>query len=208
MWLGLRGGHEAWNEKKPKIRGSTGGASSVQGRKETVAQTDSGRSSAHRRLYLPACARHQFQLCPARLGGLWSSLLSWTPPSEHLWLSGVALDSPNIKLFLQEDRCRMPFFLLFLACLMSALVVRSSCHVIQLESIHIELSPRFLSVCHMWSCKQAGGEEEDEEQMLSKEEQQVPIKSTLQGCRQSWAFRSNRVNTFDHKWKHFVTFTH
>ena len=125
MWLGLRGGHEAWNEKKPKIRGSTGGASSVQGRRETVAQTDSGRSSAQRRLYLPACARHQFQLCPARLGGLWSSLLSWTSPSEHLWLSGVALDSPNIKPFLQEDRCRMPFFLLFLACLMSALVVRS-----------------------------------------------------------------------------------
>ena len=97
----------------------------MQGRKETVAQTDSGRSSAHRRLYLPASARHQFQLCPARLGGLSSSLFSWTPPSEHLWLSGVALDSPNIKPFLQEDRCRMPFFLLFLACLMSALVVRS-----------------------------------------------------------------------------------
>ena len=70
MWLGLRGGYEASNDllqKKPKIRGSTGGASSVQGRKETVAQTDSGRSSAQRRLYLPASARHQFQLCPARL---------------------------------------------------------------------------------------------------------------------------------------------
>ena len=153
----------------------------MQGRKETVAQTDSGRSSAHRRLYLAASARHQFQLCPARLGVLWSSLLSWTPPSGHLWLSGVALDSPNNKPFLQEVRCRMPFFLLFLACLLSALVVRSHSCFFQLESkrwIIIDNS-RFLSVCHMWSCKQAGGEEEDEEQMLSKEEQQVPIKPTL-----------------------------
>merc|ERR1712177_172340 len=92
----------------------------------------------------------------ARLEGLSSSLLSWTSPSGHLWLSGVALDSPNNKPFLQEVRCRMPFFLLFLACLMSALVVR------------------FLNVCHMWSCKQAV-EEEDEKQMLSSEEQQVII---------------------------------
>ena len=56
----------------------------------------------------------------------------------------------------------------------------------------------------MWSWKQAGGEEEDEEQMLSKEEQQVPIKSTLQGCRQSSAFWINRVNTFYYKNENIV----
>ena len=103
----------------------------MQGRKETVAQTDSGRSSAHRRLYLAASARHQFQLCPARLGVLAVCFPGLLP-----------LDIFGIKLSLQEGRCRMPFFLLFLACLMSALVVRLSCHVFQLESIHGELKSR------------------------------------------------------------------
>merc|ERR1712032_118456 len=54
------------------------------------------------------------------------------------------------------DLGRMPFFLIFLACLISALVLR------------------FITVCHMWSCGHADGNEE-EEQMLSTEEKEVTI---------------------------------
>ena len=42
-----------------------------------------------------------------------------------------------------------------------------------LNGFFLQTKSRFITVCHMWSCRQADGEEEAEELILSTEEKEV-----------------------------------